>query len=99
MPEGDNIKRVATVLTREIVGQRLAHLELNDIGAVPELQEKQIEGVTPHGKQMLVNFEGGWTLRVHLGMHGSWMRKHVKEARPARWTVVIVVGEVAYVCV
>ncbi len=99
MPEGDNIKRVATVLTREIVGHALSRLELNDLGAVPELEGQQIESVTPHGKQMLVNFAGGWSLRVHLGMHGSWLRKHVKEVRPARWTVVITVGEIAYVCV
>lgn len=99
MPEGDNIKRVATVLTREIVGQPLTRLELNDLGKVPELVGRQIESVQPHGKQMLVNFEGGWSLRVHLGMHGSWLRKHVKEARPANWTVMIAVGEVVYVCV
>ena len=99
MPEGDNIKRVATVLTREIVGQPLTRLELNDLGEVPELVGRQIDSVQPHGKQMLVNFEGGWSLRVHLGMHGSWLRKHVKEARPANWTVMIAVGEVVYVCV
>ena len=99
MPEGDNIKRVATVLTREIVGQSLTRLELNDLGAVPELEGCQIESVQPHGKQMLINFESGWSLRVHLGMHGSWLRKHVKEARPANWTVAIAVGEVVYVCV
>jgi endonuclease-8 len=99
MPEGDNILRVATVLTREIVGQPLSHLELNDLGAVPELAGQQIVSVKPHGKQMLVNFEQGWSLRVHLGMHGSWLRKHVREARPARWTVILAVGEIAYVCV
>ena len=99
MPEGDNIKRVATVLTREIVGHPLARLALNDQGDVPELDGKRIQSVEPHGKQMLVNFEGGWSLRVHLGMHGSWLRKHVREVRPARWTVVLAVGEVAYVCV
>jgi endonuclease VIII len=99
MPEGDNILRVATVLTREIVGQPLARLELNDLGVVPELEGQQIVSVQPHGKQMLVNFEGGWSLRVHLGMHGSWLRKHVREARPARWTAVLAVGEIAYVCV
>ena len=99
MPEGDNIRRVATVLSREIVGHPLARLALNDQGDVPELDGKVIESVQPHGKQMLVTFEGGWSLRVHLGMHGSWLRKHVREARPARWTVVLAVGEVAYVCV
>jgi endonuclease-8 len=99
MPEGDNIKRVATVLTREIVGHPLARLALNDQGDVPELDGKIVQSVEPRGKQMLVTFEGGWSLRVHLGMHGSWLRKHAREARPARWTVVLAVGEVAYVCV
>ena len=99
MPEGDNIKRVASVLAREIVGRPLAHLALNDQGDVPELDGKEIESVHPHGKQMLVEFEGGWSLRVHLGMHGSWLRKHVREPRPRHWTVTLAVGEVAYVCV
>jgi endonuclease-8 len=99
MPEGDNIKRVASVLTREIVGRQVARLALNDQGDVPELDGKAIESVHPHGKQMLVEFEGGWSLRVHLGMHGSWLRKHVREPRPRHWTIVLAVGEVAYVCV
>ena len=98
MPEGDNIKRVATVLDREITGQTLARLELNDLGEVKELAGKRIEQVEPIGKHMFVHFEGGWSLRIHLGMHGTWLRKHARQAKPPMWTAVLTVGEIAYVC-
>ena len=98
MPEGDNIKRVATVLSREIAGQMLDKLELNDLGEVKELAGKRIESVEPLGKQMFVHIESGWSLRIHLGMHGTWLRKHARQAKPPRWTAVLTVGEVAYVC-
>ena len=98
MPEGDNIKRVATVLSREITGHVLDKLELNDLGEVKELAGTRIEKVEPLGKHMFVHFDRGWSLRIHLGMHGTWLRKHPRQAKPAQWTAVLTVGEVAYVC-
>lgn len=98
MPEGDNIKRVATVLSREITGHALDKLELNDLGEVKELAGKRIERVESLGKQMFVHIESGWSLRIHLGMHGTWLRKHARQAKPSNWTAALTVGEVAYVC-
>ena len=98
MPEGDTIRRVATVLGREVTGRAVARLELRDRGEVRELAGRRIDGVEPRGKQMLVHFEGGWTLRVHLGMHGRWTRRHLRQPRPRGATVVLAVGDTAYVC-
>ncbi len=98
MPEGDTVHRVARVLSAELTGRTLTALALNDRGQVPELAGRTIESVEAVGKHLLVHIAGDWTLRVHLGMHGNWLRKHVREARPRDWTVIITVDELAYVC-
>jgi endonuclease VIII len=98
MPEGDTVHRVARVLAAELPGQTLSGLALHDRGEVPELAGGTIESVEAVGKHLLVNFSGDWTLRVHLGMHGRWLRKHVREPRPTNWTVIITTGDIAYVC-
>jgi endonuclease VIII len=98
MPEGDTVHRVARVLGAELTGQTLTALALRDRGEVPELAGTAIESVEAVGKHLLVNFSAGWTLRVHLGMYGSWLRSHARESRPRDWTVIITTGDVAYVC-
>jgi endonuclease-8 len=98
VPEGDTIHRIAAALRREIGGRVLDRLELDDTGDVPQLSGARIERIEAVGKHMLVHVDGGWTLRVHLGMHGSWRKFHAREKLPARATVVMVVGESAYVC-
>ncbi|HSJ15640.1 MAG TPA: DNA-formamidopyrimidine glycosylase family protein [Longimicrobiales bacterium] len=98
MPEGDTVHRIARVLGAELPGQTLTALELHDRGAVPELAGRTIESVEAVGKHLLVGIAGGWTLRVHLGMHGRWLRKHARERRPSKWTVILTSGETAYVC-
>ena len=82
MPEGDTVHRVARVLAAELTGQTLSEIKLHDRGEVPELAGCTIESVEAAGKHLLVDFSGDWTLRVHLGMHGRWLRKHVREPRP-----------------
>ena len=98
MPEGDNILRVATVLGREITGRTVDRIEIQDLGVVRELAGTSVEEVAARGKHMLVRFDRGWTLRVHLGMHGTWRRRHVRERPPRNPTIDIVVGETAYYC-
>lgn len=98
MPEGDTIHRIARALGRELPGREIALLELHDLGPVRELAGKRVSSVAAHGKHLLVNIGTDWTLRVHLGMHGNWRKLHVREVRPERPTVLIVVGDVAYVC-
>lgn len=98
MPEGDNILRYARVLGAEITGRTLDRVFLNDLGAVPELVGRRVEGIEAVGKHMLVHVEGGWTLRVHLGMKGGWRRRHVRQPRP-RATVDLAAGDTAWACV
>ena len=98
MPEGDNIRQVARALGSELAGRVVDRVELQDRGELAELAGRRVESVDAHGKQMLVRIEGGWTLRVHLGMHGRWARLHAKGRRPPRPTLVLVSGDTAWVC-
>jgi endonuclease VIII len=98
MPEGDTVHRIARVLAAELPGQTVTELALNDLGPVPELAGCTIESVEAVGKHLLVHFSAEWTLRVHLGMHGTWFRRHVREPRPGDWTVIITLGEITYIC-
>ncbi|HEX6588753.1 MAG TPA: DNA-formamidopyrimidine glycosylase family protein [Longimicrobiales bacterium] len=99
MPEGDNILRYANVLGRELSGRTVDRLWLHDLGAVPEVVGSAVQKIEARGKQMLVHLDKGWTLRVHLGMHGAWRRRHVRERAPRDLTVDLASGETAYACV
>lgn len=98
MPEGDNILQVTRVLRGELPGRTLDHVELQDQGVIPELAGREVEAVDAHGKHMFVRIAGGWTLRIHLGMHGRWARLHARARRPRDPTVVMVSGDTAWVC-
>lgn len=98
MPEGDTVHRVARVLGREVTGKTVTALALRDRGAIEELSGRVVEGVEAVGKQMLIHLAGGWSVRVHLGMNGTWRRLHVGQRRPADATVTMLVGETVYVC-
>lgn len=98
MPEGDTVHRTARILREELPGRTIDRLELRQTGEVPELHGRTIESVEAIGKHVLIGIEGGWTLRVHLGMHGRWRALHAKQARPAAPTALIVAGDTAFVC-
>lgn len=73
MPEGDTIHTLATYLSRALVGERLvgARLHGRDLAG---LTQTRILAVSSTGKHLFVALESGWSLRVHLGMYGSWHR-------------------------
>jgi endonuclease-8 len=98
MPEGDTVHRTARILREELPGRTIEQLELRQTGTVPELVGRAVESVEVVGKHVLIHIESGWTLRVHLGMHGRWRVQHAQQARPPAPTAVIVVGESAFVC-
>ncbi|CAN5775606.1 Fpg/Nei family DNA glycosylase [soil metagenome] len=98
MPEGDTIHRIARALQQELEGRVIDRLMLRDHGDVTQLAGCRVVGVDALGKHLLVHIDGGWTLRVHLGMHGTWRRRHVGEAAPRAPTVVIESGDRAFDC-
>jgi endonuclease VIII len=98
VPEGDTVHRIATVLRRELQGRTLERLYLRDRGDIDELRGRDVARVEAVGKHLLVHIDGGWTVRVHLGMHGRWVRRHVRERVPVATTVLLVAGETAFIC-
>jgi endonuclease-8 len=98
MPEGDTVHRVARILGRELAGRAVDRVELHDRGEISSLEGRCVERVEAVGKHMLVYFDGGTVLRVHLGMKGSWRRQHVAEARRGAPTVTLVAGTTVYLC-
>jgi endonuclease VIII len=98
MPEGDNIHRNARVLRQELTGKTLSRLFVRDRGDVDELAGRAVGEIEARGKHLLIHVDGGWVLRIHLGMKGSWLRRHVKEKLPHNTTAMLVTGDTAYIC-
>jgi endonuclease-8 len=70
MPEGDTIFRAATALRKALAGARVTQFRSEKLGRGPV--GERIESVEARGKNLLVRFEKGRTLRTHLMLHGSW---------------------------
>ena len=75
MPEGDSLHRAAQRL-QALVGERVSVEAPHPMAAAkriaPRLDGKRLEAVEALGKNLLLRFEGGLTLRSHLKMKGRW---------------------------
>lgn len=75
MPEGDSLRRAAVAL-QALVGERLSvtamHPRARVTGVAERVDGLRLEAVEAHGKNLLLRFEGGVTVRSHLGMTGAW---------------------------
>ena len=75
MPEGDSLHRAARRL-QVLVGDRVEVETPNPRAQVKRLAERLdgrvLESVEAVGKNLLLRFEGGVTLRSHLRMTGRW---------------------------
>jgi len=80
VPEGDTIKRAEATLAPLLVGRKLAAVYDHGLrrGA---LAGRTVEAVRAVGKHLLVELEGGFTIRVHLGIAGAWRRRRAAELR------------------
>jgi endonuclease VIII len=75
VPEGDSLHRAARRL-QPLVGQRLEvespHPRGRVTGVAERVDGRVLESVTAVGKNLLLRFEGGVTVRSHLRMTGRW---------------------------
>jgi endonuclease VIII len=75
VPEGDTLHRVARRL-QALVGERVEvearHPRAASTGVAERLDGRVLESVEAHGKNLLLRFQGGYVLRSHLRMSGSW---------------------------
>jgi endonuclease VIII len=101
MPEGDTIFRTAAVLDAVLRGQTVtaartqARPGLDRPPDLGRLVGARVSGVRARGKHLLIDVDGGLSLRTHLGMHGSWHRYAPGERwqRPERQATVVVETE------
>jgi len=72
MPEGDSIHRLAARLRPHLVGEKVRAFDAHDIAdAVAEtVVGRVVVSVEAHGKNLLVSFDDGRALHVHLRMLG-----------------------------
>ncbi len=89
MPEGDSIHRAARRL-QALVGERVEveapHPRAAALNIAGRLDGRRLEGVEAIGKNLLLHFEGGVTLRSHLRMQGRWrVRPRGQVTRGAPW--------------
>jgi len=75
MPEGDALHRAARqlqTLVGEAVTVEAPHPRARATGVAERLDGRVLEAVEARGKNLLLRFEGGYVLRSHLRMNGSW---------------------------
>lgn len=75
MPEGDALHRAAErirVLEGEAVAVETPHPRAAVLRLAERLDGLRVERVHAVGKNLLIEFEGGLTLRSHLRMRGRW---------------------------
>jgi endonuclease VIII len=98
MPEGDTILRIARSLSANLVGGVIDHFEVKEQGPIRDFVGRTVDGVEARGKHLLLHVEGGWSLRVHLGMHGRWRSQPDSFPRPRSPTALIVADGTAWIC-
>jgi endonuclease-8 len=98
MPEGDNIHAHALELNEALTGTPLTAVWSRGV---------QMRGLLGHavtearavGKHLLISFDEGTAVRVHLGIAGRWLRlKRASTATLARAELALVTADLAYVC-
>jgi endonuclease-8 len=96
MPEGDSLHRAAVRL-QALVGQRVAaaapHPRGAATGVAPAVDGRVLERVEAVGKNLLLHFEGGITVRSHLRMTGRWRVERRGAHRTGRPWLVLRAGE------
>jgi endonuclease-8 len=84
VPEGDSIHRLAAKLRPRLVGRRVRSLDAHDIAdsVARTIVGHEVVAVEARGKNLLVRFDDGRTLHVHLRMLG---RVGLERPRSAYW--------------
>jgi len=104
VPEGDTLFRTAAGLRPFLLGRAVTAARASGPGPVPQVQRlvgRRIDAVEAQGKNLLIRFDGGFELRTHLRMNGSWHRYRPGEPwrrPPSRARLVLEVPGAVAVC-
>lgn len=81
MPEGDSIRHVAARLGPVLEGAVLRSFEAPRLRGPRPALGATIESIEAIGKHLMIRFDDGVHVRVHLGMTGSWHLYRIDERR------------------
>lgn len=98
MPEGDTIWRTAAALRKRLVGKTVHEARP---ATISRLKGREVIGVDPTGKHLVMRFDNGLALHSHMRMTGSWHLYQPGERwRQAAWraTAVLTFEHVVAVC-
>jgi endonuclease-8 len=73
MPEGDNVHAHAATLAQLLVGAPLRAVFSRGVD-VRALRGRRVSAVDAVGKHLVLRFDDGAAVRVHLGLSGGWRR-------------------------
>lgn len=84
MPEGDTIHRLAARLSPHLLGKKVIALRAHDIddAIADTVVGHAIDAVAARGKNLLLRFDDGRALHIHLRMNG---RVRIERPRSAFW--------------
>lgn len=91
MPEGDTLHRAANQLAPILTGKAVRKLELvRRTESTEALIGRCVTGVEARGKNLLLHFDGGFSLHVHLKMTGRISSSRKSEGRQPGPNAVVV---------
>lgn len=92
MPEGDSVAGHAQLLRPILEGETVVAVG-GSSGSVrshaARMAGASVDRVWTHGKNLVVDFDSGYSLRVHLGMNGRWRITPAGQREPAPAKVVL----------
>lgn len=101
MPEGDTLHKLARYLSPRLSGQTLQGFEAPQAQRALIIKDDTVLDVHARGKHLVVRFQSGRSLRVHLGMHGSFHHYHHNahwKRSPRTAQVILATDNGVYVC-
>jgi endonuclease VIII len=99
MPEGDTVHKLAVALDEALRGVRLERLELRGGQRIFPRAAVAVVAVSALGKHCLIDLSNGYSLRIHLGMHGTWNRHKGAWRRHREVQLVLQARGETFVCV
>lgn len=93
MPEGDSVAKNAIRLRPLLVGETICSVD----GTAPSVRvnsarliDATVQRIRTFGKNLVIDLDSGYSIRVHLGMPGRW--RVLAEAEPSPGSARLVLG-------